>query len=141
VKNYRLLFVLIALAAPAVPAWADDWHGDANYPARVVAFTFGAGVLDSNHPVWFGAWTVSFGAQGFQTIYIQDGGINGSWYNTGNPATLACANAVAGKTGCAMFLYPKSPTRSEFCMMALLPDIGGVDNFKIPCPTGVKFQR
>ena len=89
----------------------------------------------------FGAWTVSFGAQGFQTVYIQDGGVSGSWYNTGNPVTMVCANAVVGHTDCAMFLYPVSPNRRELCMMSLQPNIGGVDNFKIPCPTSVTFQR
>jgi hypothetical protein len=75
-----------ALAVLAAPAWADDWHGDTNYPARVVAFTFGSGVLNSNHSVRFGAWTVSFGAQGFHTVYIQKNA-GYSWYHTENPYT------------------------------------------------------
>jgi hypothetical protein len=135
------IVVACAFVVSAAPAWADDWHGDTNYPARVVAFTFSSGTLDANLPVRFGAWTVAFNPQGFQTVSIQDGGVSGSWYNTGRPATLVCANAVAGETGCAMFLYPMSSNRRESCLMSLQPNIGGIDNFKIPCPTSVTFQH
>jgi hypothetical protein len=130
-----------ALAFSAAPAWADDWHGDTNYPARVVAFTFGAGVLNSKHSVRFGAWTVSFGARGSQTVYIQDTAAV-KWYHTGRPMTLICANAVLGQTGCAMFLVPaNAANNSDNCRIALEPDIGGVDSFAIPCPTSVTFQH
>src|SRR5258708_892998 len=86
-----------ALAVSAAPAWANDWHGDTNYPARVAAFTFGSGVLNSNHSVRFGAWTVSFNGQAFQTIYIQSTPTL-NWYHTGKPYSLICANAVLGQT-------------------------------------------
>jgi hypothetical protein len=129
-----------ALAIPA-PAWADDWHGDTNYPARVAAFTFGSGVLNSTHSVRFGAWTVSFSGQGVQTVYIQSTPTL-NWYHTGKPYSLICANAVLGQTSCAMWLIPaKPPNNRDVCKMALLPAIGTIDMLEIPCPTSITFQR
>ena len=99
------LLLASALAATTASAWADDWHGVTNYPAKVSAFTFGAGVLSANHPVHFGAWTVSFGTQSVQTVYVQQTA-GYSWFHTGKPYSLICANAVLGQTTCAMWLQP-----------------------------------
>jgi hypothetical protein len=129
----------IAFAASAMPASADDWHAVTNYPAKVSAFTFGAGVLSANHPVHFGAWTVSFGAQS-QTVYVQQTG-GYSWFHTGKPYSLICANAVLGQTTCAMWLQPASQNSAEACKMALLPNLGTVDMLPIPCPTSITFSR
>jgi hypothetical protein len=141
----RITFLVAsALAASAIPAsppaWADDWHGVTNYPAQVSAFTFGSGVLSANHPVHFGAWTVSFGAQSVQTVYVQQTA-GYSWFHTGKPYSLICANAVLGQTTCAMWLQPASQNSVEACKMALLPNLGTVDLLPIPCPTSITFQR
>jgi hypothetical protein len=60
-KRAKVLMIS-ALAVSTMPAWADDWHDPTNYPAKVVAFNFGSGVLNSNHSMRFGSWTVSFSA-------------------------------------------------------------------------------
>jgi hypothetical protein len=133
--------LLTCALAISAPAWADDWHGDTNYPARVAAFTFGSGLLNSNHSVRFGAWTVSFNGQGVQTVYIQSTPTL-NWYHTGKPYSLICANAVLGQTSCAMWLIPAKPPNSrDTCKMALLPAIGTIDMLEIPCPTSITFQR
>jgi hypothetical protein len=121
-----------ALAASAVPAWAEDWHNASNYPARAVAFNFGSGVLDSNHSVRFGSWTVSFGAHGLPTMIAKDSG--GKYYVTGFPPyPLVCTNAVSGQAGCAIFLYLTNPNRC---------DLAADDfHFSIPCPASITFQR
>jgi hypothetical protein len=135
------VLLLCVLAISATPAWTEDWHGDNNYPAQASAFTFANGVLSSNHPVRFGAWTVSFGAQALQTVYKQNAAAT-SWYHTANPYTLVCANAVLGQTSCQMWLVPANSTNNrDVCKMALHPDLGNVDTFVIPCPTGITFQH
>jgi hypothetical protein len=118
------------LAASAAPAWAEDWHNASNYPARAVAFNFGSGVLDSNHSVRFGSWTVSFGAHGLPTMLAKEGG---SKYYVTADQPLVCTNAVSGKAVCAIYLILTSP---EQCTL-------DTDNFhlSIPCPTSITFQR
>jgi hypothetical protein len=133
--------VASALAASAIPAWADDWHGVTNYPARVSAFTFGSGVLSANHPVHFGAWTVSFGAESVRTVYAQHLSAGYSWFYTGKPDSLICANVVLGQTTSAMWLQPASQNSLEACKVALLPNLRTVDMLPIPCPTSITFER
>jgi hypothetical protein len=137
-KILILLQGFLLFAVSPAPTWASDWHGVTNYPARVSAFTFSSGVLSPNHPVRFGAWTVSFGAQSSQTIYVQQTG-GYSWFHTGKPYSLICANSVLGQTTCAMWLEPASQRTAERCRMALLPNLGTIDTLDIPCPTSVTF--
>jgi hypothetical protein len=140
----RRILIGLVLMLITLPAWADDWHAANNYPSRAVAFTFGSAVLDANHSVRFGSWTVSFDAQGFQDMFIPPGY---EWYAAGGyyPAThMVCANARLGRTGCNMFLYPAgccgSPQAGDRCALALNP-IGDLQKVDIPCPTDITFQR
>lgn len=132
-RNAGHLFVLlVGLLVCSTPAWADDWHDAANYPARVVSFNFGSDVLDQTHPMRFGSWTVSFGAYGLPTM------INKIQYFTTTfpPFTLMCTNAVRGQEPCAMMLTPASSGTSEKCTLD-----GNDDMIPMPCPTSITFEH
>jgi hypothetical protein len=134
----RATFLMLSvLTISTVPAWADDWHDPSNYPARVVAFNFGSGVLDSNHSVRFGSWAVSFGAQGLPTMVGTNGGGGRSWTASFPPPTLVCNNAVLGQTGCTIVL-----TLPDTCFIGFVPPLDtNVQTLTIPCPTSVIFQH
>jgi hypothetical protein len=133
----KRVFLTCALTVLAVSARADDWHDATNYPARVAAFTFGSQVLDSNHSVHFGSWTVSYGAQGLPTMRGTNGSDGTSWTAAFPPPALVCANAVLGRTGCTIIL-----TNPDLCSIAFVPALdANIQTLKIPCPTSVAFQR
>jgi hypothetical protein len=136
----KAMFLLVsALAIAAAPARAADWHDPTNYPARVLAFTFGSSVLDADHSVRFGSWTVSFGAHGLPTMVGTNGGEGKSWTAAFPPPTLVCINAVLGQTGCTIVLSALNP---DTCFIGFAPALdANVQTLTIPCPTSVTFQH
>jgi hypothetical protein len=134
-----VVLMVYALAVSTVPALADDWHDPINYPAQVTAFNFGSGVLNSNHSVRFGSWTISFGAHGSPTMRETNGGNGRSWTASFPPPALVCANSVLGRTGCTIVLSALNP---DFCMIGFVPPLdANVQTLKIPCPTSLTFQH
>jgi hypothetical protein len=124
---------LVVLAASAS---AGDWHDQSNYPARVIAFTWGDGSaqLDSNHPATFGSWTVSFSPRG---LPLMRNYINRfvHWYITD---ALVCSNAVAGKKQCQIQLTPaQGETQpNDGCWLIL-----GNNLLPTGCPSDITFQH
>lgn len=130
-------------AAFATPASADDWHSEANYPARIIAFSFGSATLDQNHTVNFGSWTVSFNQEGppiYQAVhYYLTGGTQYSSASRGDSAYgLVCTNAIQGSMNCSLYLQPPSDRDPrDYCGLR----IGASTTFLIACPDSVTFQH
>lgn len=137
----RAKVLISALAFSTMPAWANDWQDQANYPARVTTFTFSSGVLDSNHSVRFGSWTVSFDPQHLPLVMAFGAG-DGLYYapaNIGNDAlALLCTNAVVGQARCTFWLNPAKPNKPyDWCGLIMIPG----PPLTIPCPTSITFKR
>jgi hypothetical protein len=151
---YRLrltsaVLVYAVLVVASTPASAADWHDMSNYPARVVAFNFGSAVLDQNHPMRFGAWTVSFSG-GLPIIDSIGGGAK--WMTTPrndeNNLPFTCANSVSGEFACFMTLIigtpgSNNPNLPDHDWCAVTTKQNGHDGLKIPipCPTSITFQQ
>ena len=135
------VLMISALAVSTMPAWADDWHDSINYPAQVVAFNFASGVLNSNHSVRFGSWTVSFDPQRLPLVMAFGTG-DGLYYAPTNIANdtlaLLCSNAVAGKVRCTFWLNPAKPNKpNDWCGLIMISG----PPLTIPCPTSITLKR
>jgi hypothetical protein len=141
IRKLKLAAALVggALAIMTSAALADDWHDQTNYPARAVAFYFGSQVLDQNHSVRFGSWTVSFPSRGFAMRAVNNAGYVWFASATADSSTpLVCANAVAGQAQCSIWLLPPSQYKSQDeCDIVMNP----ATRLPIPCPTNIQFQR
>jgi hypothetical protein len=111
-------------------AQADDWRSQSNYPARISAFAFDTGSLDSSHSIRIGSWTISF-AQGPPIVVSLP---QYKYYVTQFPPwQLICSNSISGQIGCALELSYDNP---EHCTI-----VSNDFQFPVPCPTSVSFQQ
>jgi hypothetical protein len=144
-KAALLLSATLALAA--VQARAADWHDKSNYPARAISITFPSGVLDANHPVRFGAWTVSFDGGALPIMELRLGGISVMSLTADSEPALTCANSVSGTFSCYFTLTIGSPgSTSPFmpdhdtCGFTTQQNGKDILPVGIPCPSGIAFQ-
>jgi hypothetical protein len=135
------------LAAAAAPAWAADWHDKSNYPARAISITFPSGVLDANHSVRFGAWTVSFDGGALPIMELRLGGISVMSLTADSNPALTCANSVSGTFSCYFTLTigtpgSTSPFMPDHDTCAFTTQQNGKDILPVgvPCPNSIAFQ-
>lgn len=131
-----ICLLVCSFGISATAACADDWHSQANYPARAISISFGSDILDANHSVTFGSYTVAFA----QPSPIIQHFVNAFGYSFGFASDqLTCTNALAGTRPCEMSFSPagQGGVPNDHC--SIMPT--GFGQIPIPCPSDIAFQH
>lgn len=121
---------------PAANMGDQKWErlGSADFPARVKAVAFKTNVLDADHSVSWGRWTVSFDKDSPVAYWLKCGSGNCDGGFTINK--LICTNSVSGQKSCfLLFIFDRR--RGSICNLSIS---GESENIGIRCPVDVKFE-
>ena len=123
--------ILVTLWAGVEPSHAGqfrNWRnlGAADLPARVRAIKF-THLLDADHSVRWGAWTVEFGSE--LPVATMTNGLNIS--------DLLCSNRVVGEKKCRFYLIDDRDFGLD-CSLFIGTD--PVTRIEINCPQGINLE-
>lgn len=133
----RCCFAVVAvlgmyLAWQLADAEAQTWLrlSPAQFPARVKAIVFeGGNVLDANHRVRWGQWTVGFGSEPPIAYYDPEVEFR-PWIRVTN---LICTNPVAGSSKCTLLLFYYLDQRITHCRL-------NEPNVQLRCPSDLRLE-
>lgn len=139
-RSARAILALIVATSSGCTTYSWTGLNDADLPARVRAVRFSGGkVLDSQHSMTWGQWTVSW--PGFFTpeaTLTDRGAVRISSFN--------CSNPVEGQVGCDLWLS----SGRMICGFQPMNEFGSNNNRtgflgrstgKIDCPTDLVFDK